>query len=309
MAFENDPLPINIINAGLSAVVGGPTFQTTIVTGSGGDEQRNGKSRHARRQFRINTEILEADDLSDLYAHFQARRGSTDSFPFLDPFDYTASGEPLVSIGGGNYQMTKKYSFDGVDYYRPITLPINGTVSLSSGGTPNYSTGVVAGGAGGTWSGQFYIPARYDSDALSNVYSLPMNASASCGIIEVWDSDIPALTNAAPPARLGSSFPLSIDLGIDNQQNWSTRIASTGWMEDRQQDFAAERVIFRNAVGHVKTEAELDSILSLFLIARGRRSGFLYGGLDFRFGTDSLVLERTGYGTYRAYTPLVRLNA
>lgn len=304
MSFESDPFPINTLNTGFGAVVGGPAFRTQIVTGSGGDEQRNGKSRHARRQFRINTELLAADDLSALYAHFQARRGSTDSFPFTDVFDYTASGEPIVSG-----QLTKKYSFGGIDYSRPITLPKSGTVSFTGGGSLNYSTGIISGGSGGTWTGEFYIPARYDSDALSNVYSLPMNASASCGIVEVWDSDIPALSNAAPPARISASYPLTIDLGIDQQPNWSTRIATTGFHEEREQDLAAERVIFRNAVGHCATEADLDSILSLFLIARGRRSGFLYGGLDYRFGADILILERTGYGSYRAATPLVRLNA
>lgn len=307
-SLESDPFPINILNTGFGAVIGGPTHRTQIVTGSGGDEQRNGKSRHARRQFRINTELLDDDDLDALYAHFAARRGSTDSFPFTDPFDYTASGEPIVSG-----QLTKKYSFGGVDYYRPITLPKSGTVSFTGGGSLDYSTGIISGGAGGTWTGEFYIPARYDSDALDTVYSLPMNAAASCGIIEVWDSDIPSIANAAPPARIASAFPLTFDLGVDVQRNWSTRITTTGFHEERTQEAQQERNVYPNAVGHCATEAHLDAILSVFLVCRGARTAFEFASLPFRFGApgglSTLVLTRTGYGSYSAACPLVQLNA
>ena len=188
MTLEMDPFPIDVINCGIGAVAGGPTFPVKIVTGSGGDEQRNVKTRHARRQFRINTDFLASDEVSDLYDHFAARRGSTDSFPFLDPFDYTASNEPVV---GG--QLTKKYTAGAYDYYRPITLPVSGSVTLSGGGTLDYSTGIVSGGAGGTWSGEFRIPARYDSDALSTVYGLPMNAQL---VYRYSDDRLPRRENA-----------------------------------------------------------------------------------------------------------------
>lgn len=306
--FDNDPLPINTINAGFGAVVGGPSFNVQIVTGSGGDEQRNCKTRHARRRFRINTDFLDSDDVNDLYDHFAARRGATDSFPFLDPFDYVASGEPIVSG-----QLVKRYTAGAYTYDRPITLPISGTVTYSGGGSLDYSTGIISGGSGGTWSGEFRIPARYDSDVLSTVYGMPFNAQANCDIIEAWDSDIPALSNTAAPARMDVDFPLSFDLGIDVTRNWSTKIETTGFHEERTQDAPAERNVYRNAFGHVPTEAHLDAILALFLIARGARSGFNFASTPFRFGAPggvaSLILERTGYGTYRASTPLVQLNA
>lgn len=307
-SLELDAFPENVINTGFQAIVGGPVFPVQIVTGSGGDEQRNCKTRHARRRWAVNTELLADDDVDDLYAHFTARRGSTDSFPFLDPFDYVASGEPIV---GG--QLVKRYTFGSYTYDRPITLPKSGTVTFSGGGTLNYSTGVISGGAGGTWSGEFYVPARYDSDALSTVYNLPMSASAAVGIVEVWDTDIPSLSNTVAPSRISDAFPLTWDLGIDVSRNWSTRITGTGFHEERTQDAEQERNIYRNANGHCRTEDELTAILSLFLICRGARTAFTYAGLPFRFGApgglSALQLARTGYGSYAASSPLVELNA
>lgn len=307
-SFESDPFPIEAIYAGYSACIGGPTFKTQIVTGSGGDEQRNGKSRYARRAFRLNTEIL-TDALRSLtYSHFQARRAQTDSFPFLDPFDHVASGAPLIAVSGG-HQCVKRYTCGSYSVDRPITLLRSGTVSFTGGGSLNLTTGLITGGSGGTWSGEFYIPARYDRNSLSNIFGMPLNASNSVGIIEAWDSDIPSVPNTGPPARLDFSYPLTFKQGMDQQQHWSTRIYTTGWHEEREQDLDAERLIFQNAVGNIKSDADMAAIISLFSICRGRRSGFLYGGLDYRFGTDELVLEFTGQDSAKAVTPLVKLNA
>ena len=41
--------------------------------------------------------------------------------------------------------------------------PSSGTIVLSGGGTVDYTTGLVTGGAGGTWGGEFDVPVRFDS--------------------------------------------------------------------------------------------------------------------------------------------------
>src|SRR5207342_2770311 len=104
-----------------------------------------------------------------------------------------AAGEPIVSG-----QLVKRYTVGSINYDRPITKPINGTVTFTGGGTLNYETGVISGGAGGTWSGQFEIQARFGNDRYleRNFYIDWHNVSVQ--IVETFDSAIPAVVSSAP---------------------------------------------------------------------------------------------------------------
>ena len=101
------------------AITGGPMFQTTIVHSANGTEQRNASSgMHARRIFRVDTSTITDAVRIEVLNFFINRRGQSDSFRFKDPFDFEASGEPIVSG-----QLVKRYTAGSVSYDRPIVKP------------------------------------------------------------------------------------------------------------------------------------------------------------------------------------------
>lgn len=303
--FQFDPL---IAAAGFDAITGGPTFRTAVTTTGNGSEQRNGEAGvHARRVFRLNTGAIADNTVRDAaLTFFTARRGSTDSFRFQDPFDYTATAQPLIAVSGGR-QLVKAYTVGAYTYYRPIQKPVSGTVTLTGGGSVDYATGIVTGGSGGTWSGQFDIQARFIDDRLMRRSMTESHDAFTLGILEVFDSDLPALGNTEPDATLSYELTLPIEVGRSASPIWNTRLYTTGVMEERTQYFSADRILYDPIVILLSDDTDLNTLLSLFLVARGRRSAFTYASATCRFASDYLNLRRTGVGTYEAGVPIIEL--
>lgn len=300
--YDSASFPTNASFAN-GAITGGPTFVTVVASSADGTEQRNGVTgAHARRYFTLDTGAISDATRVEVLDFFIARRGRSDSFRFKDPFDHTATGQPIVSG-----QLVKRYTVGGVSYDRPITKPLSGTVSFSGGGTLNYETGVISGGAGGTWSGQFEIQARFGSDRYleRNFYIDWHNVQVS--IIETFDSAIPAVASSAPGDLITYSFALPIEVGRERYADFSTAIwGGSPYAEDRLPQYTDGFVGFAGNV-LCKNRTNLETLTSIFLCARGRRSGFQFEAFNVRFGRDQLSIGYTGNESFQAPMSFVGL--
>ena len=106
-----------------------------------------------------------------LQAFFLVCNGRANSFRFKDWTDYVcAAGDGIFQDADSGsptgQQMYKVYSFGGQTYYRKITKPVSGTITVTGGGTLDYSSGIVDGGTPTAWSGEFDVHARFDTDAM-----------------------------------------------------------------------------------------------------------------------------------------------
>ena len=145
---------------------GGPMFSTSIATTLGGHEQRVGNWRLPRAKWRVSSGPRDSDAFDELLAFFMARQGRLYGWLFRDWSDYVApAGSPLYTDPTtGTKYLAKAYTSGGVTLLRPITRPVAGTYTLTSGAASS-TTGVVTGAAdGATWGGQFDLPVRFDND-------------------------------------------------------------------------------------------------------------------------------------------------
>lgn len=173
---------------------GGPERRNEIVTLMSGREKRNARFVHARRRYDAGTGLRSAEDLYDVLAFFEARRGSLHAFRFRDPFDMKScrpNGTPTPldqEIGAGDgetavFALAKTYG-DGEDAYRrPVTKPVAGSVRVAVAGAEqaagtdfdvDAATGIVtfapgaipAGDAAVTAGFEFHVPVRFDTDRI-----------------------------------------------------------------------------------------------------------------------------------------------
>ena len=166
-AIDEIELPREICRS----ATGGYGGQTTIIVSGNAREQRNIDWPISRSLWTIMWVTRTTDPLfQSLIAFFRARYQRAYGFRFYDWADHSDWGNGKVELVDGAYQMTKHYP----DAIRPtvknIFKPISGTVTLHSvTGTPviDYTTGIVSGAtSAGTWTGEFNIPVRFDTDAM-----------------------------------------------------------------------------------------------------------------------------------------------
>ena len=188
MAFHNVLMPVEISEG----AVGGPMFHTTVVATSSGYEQRNADWDLALLSWEIDPLMWEKARLDTLIAFFRARQGRAHSFLFRDPSDYyigmAFTGNNLLHTGTHNFDVGngvktvfpiyRVYDSGGFNERRRISRPVstikvylNGT-EQSTGFTVDYNVGTItfstppANGVNVGWSGQFYVPARFNIDDL-----------------------------------------------------------------------------------------------------------------------------------------------
>ncbi len=170
---------------------GGPERRVDIVTLGSGRENRNTPWAHGRRRYDIGGAVRTLDQLHDLIAFFEARRGRLHGFRFRDPFDNKSCAPSLTpaatnqSLGVGTgaqtvFQLQKSYGVGAEAYLRPITKPVAGSVSIAVNGVAlapagfsvSTTTGQVtlttppANGAAVTAGFQFDTPVRFDIERL-----------------------------------------------------------------------------------------------------------------------------------------------
>jgi uncharacterized protein (TIGR02217 family) len=191
---------------------GGPQRSTQIITLGSGYEQRNQRWENSRRRFDAGYGVKSLDNLQQVVAFFEARRGPLYGFRFRDPADHKSclpSLQPtaldqLVATGDGaetSFQLIKRYGSDGQEYSRPISHPVEETLQISVGEIAQTSgtdyafetgSGLVtffsppAHGAAITAGYEFDVPVRFDADQLVvNLAAFTAGEIPSIPLIEV----------------------------------------------------------------------------------------------------------------------------
>ncbi|MGB7288463.1 MAG: TIGR02217 family protein, partial [Salaquimonas sp.] len=67
---------------------GGPQRRTEIVTLGSGREQRNARWANSRRRYNAGYGVKTLDDIAEVIAFFEERRGRLFGFRFKDPVDH-----------------------------------------------------------------------------------------------------------------------------------------------------------------------------------------------------------------------------
>lgn len=166
---------------------GGPERRVDIVTLGSGREARNTPWAHGRRRYDIGGAVRALDELHELIAFFEARRGQLHGFRFRDPFDFKSCAPSAAvaptdqAIGEGDgatttFQLVKAYG----GYQRAICKPVADSVRIAVDGdelpaadfSVDNATGLVtfdaapAPGAVLTAGFLFDTPVRFDIDRL-----------------------------------------------------------------------------------------------------------------------------------------------
>lgn len=177
-----------------AGVRGGPKWNTRLLTSQSGHTQVLSLWSEPIYQWEIELNAWSDADLAELLAFWNLVGGQAGTFRFKDWTDHWAGmnqttgglvyGTP-VQIGTGNgtataFQLVKSYSSGSSTWSRRITRPVASTVKVylngvqqASGWTLNASTGVVTfsaapgSGVAVAWAGEFHVPARFATDALS----------------------------------------------------------------------------------------------------------------------------------------------
>jgi uncharacterized protein (TIGR02217 family) len=169
-----DPCPAYTFASGTSA-------STRVVTLANGHEKRNGNWSGFKMVFTCPFMNITTQMAQVLKGAFYVARGRLYGFRFKDWADYRATNEPLgISPAGSTpVQLVKTYEFGAESYTRPIRKPVAGTVTVRANGTTpipgtlDMTTGLFTptsawpGGAVLTWTGEFDIPVRFDTDVLT----------------------------------------------------------------------------------------------------------------------------------------------
>lgn len=152
---------------------GGPGYKTSRVRVSSGAEQRNMVWSRSLGKWNVAFGVRNPTQLATLLDFFHGVGGRAYGFRFKDWTDYTAaSGEGVVTaLGGGLFQMGRRYSAGALTRDRVIKKPVAATVVIAGGGsyTLDATTGVitVVSGANPTgWAGEFDVPVIFGSDEM-----------------------------------------------------------------------------------------------------------------------------------------------
>jgi uncharacterized protein (TIGR02217 family) len=177
---------------------GGPDFRTIIQESVSGTEQRIITWAKCRARYDIVYAVLNSADpvgsYRKIYALFIAHRAKAYGFRFKPWNDYQATGESFGTGDGADtqFQLIKTYdpgqlllgSPGVLTYSRDILMPISTGLVIKVSGTPTTAYTLNPGGiivfdsapanaAPLTWTGEFDIPVRFDTDHLPIV----MNAN------------------------------------------------------------------------------------------------------------------------------------
>lgn len=172
--------------------VGGPGFLTNVSVMASGQESRNQEWEFDRGEWEVSHAARMPSAYRPLIAFFVNCAGRANTFRFKDWVDFEcAPGEGFfVSSGPGGspatLRMVKHYVVGGFTYVRIIRKPVSGTIAITGGGTLDYATGLITGGAPTAWHGEFDCKCRFDIDRMRRA---TINRSPETGeLIVGWDS-------------------------------------------------------------------------------------------------------------------------
>ena len=207
MAFDAVRFPTNISRG----AQGGPERRTDVVTTASGREERNSRWVNSRRRYNAGFGVKSLNDIQQVVAFFEERRGRLHAFRWKDHVDFkscAASATPsandqTLGVSDGttaSFQLIKKYGSGLRDYARVIAAPVAGTVLVAVNGsasnffTLNLQTGILTFTAGHiptmgqiiTAGFEFDVPVRFDSDQLTiNIANFQAGEIPDINLIEV----------------------------------------------------------------------------------------------------------------------------
>ena len=174
---------------------GGPERRNEIVALTSGREKRNARFSQSRHHYDAGTGVRSLDDLHDVVAFFEARRGSLHGIRIRDPIDMRScrpdetpsSQDQLLGTGDGaadRFALVKVYGTGDDAYRRLIARPVVSSlrvavdgVELSSpadfqfddaAGEIVFAAGAIPGdGLPVTAGYEFDVPVRFDTERLA----------------------------------------------------------------------------------------------------------------------------------------------
>jgi uncharacterized protein (TIGR02217 family) len=172
-------------------------WKTGVVETSSGFESSDQQWSRALHRYDVGLAVRTASLYEEVVDHFHSVRGRSRKFPFRDALDYRVGVDRGVLIDDDDspttgYQLAKRYGAGNNPYDRRITRPKTGTVAIyrlrgvtttnitasctitygtstAIGGFVSITPGVVLPGDVLSWSGEFFVPTRYDVDELPSV--------------------------------------------------------------------------------------------------------------------------------------------
>lgn len=157
-------------------------FKTDIKQMRNGQESRQAQWDAPLRPLNVIFRLLTPADKQQLEDAFLVCKGRAIGFRFRDPLNYRVAAMPFA-IGTGAHQtaqLVRVSTFDASVGY-PITKPVQGSVSVFADGvlipsSIQWSTGIAEftapDGAVVTWTGEYDVPVRFDSDSLIWTYDM-----------------------------------------------------------------------------------------------------------------------------------------
>jgi uncharacterized protein (TIGR02217 family) len=193
---------------------GGPERRTDVVVLGSGYEERNSRWADSRRNYNAGYGVKSLDDLYQIIAFFEERRGRLHAFRWRDPMDWkssppNATSTPLDQVlGSGDgtratFQLCKTYGSAFAPWTRDIKKPVAATVRIAVAGSERVagtdfavdaSSGLVTFLAGHipldgesvTAGYEFDVPVRFDTDKLEiNLSGFTSGAIPNIPIVEV----------------------------------------------------------------------------------------------------------------------------
>ncbi|MEM8596829.1 MAG: DUF2460 domain-containing protein [Pseudomonadota bacterium] len=187
---------------------GGLTRRTEVVTLANGFEERNTPWAAARRRYDAGLGVRSTDDLDQVIAFFEARRGMLHAFRWKDWLDHKscapsatpAATDQAIGTGDGTttvFQLSKTYEPGPHAEVRRIAKPVDGTVLVALDGAPatptvDYETGSLTfasaptAGVAITAGYEFDVPVRFDTDTIDvNLAAFEAGEIPSIPVIEV----------------------------------------------------------------------------------------------------------------------------
>lgn len=178
MAFKNIRFPTGIRYGAAT----GHSFSTAIAKALNGGSQRNSLWDYPLRKFQVERGLRTKALREAFNAHYLVCNGPGDTFRARDPNDYEVdTGQGVfTALGGGTYQMWKRFTAGAYTKDIPVYLPVDGTIVVNGGAliqtthwTLNYTTpsGVLntVGSPPATpvsWTGEYDIHVRFEEDDL-----------------------------------------------------------------------------------------------------------------------------------------------
>jgi len=170
---------------------GGPERRNEIVQLTSGREKRNARFSQSRRHYDAGSGVRSLEDLYDVLAFFEARRGSLNAFRFRDPFDIKScrpSEEPSAldqTLGTGDgtttsFPLVKNYGDPPDTYARLIRKPVEGTLLVAVAGTVKSSPADFT----------------FDDDTGSVVFAVPAVPPAGAAVTAGYLFDVPVRFDA-----------------------------------------------------------------------------------------------------------------